>query len=728
MNTFPLARELVLVGGGHSHVIFLRMLAMNPLAGLKVTLISPDTRTPYSGMLPGLIAGHYQEDQVHIDLIPLCRFAGVDLVRAAVDGIDTQRQEVSLPGRPNIRYDILSLDVGSTPSTSNLGELHEKSKVVPVKPISNFLERWQQFLMRHRDGGIREVGFVGAGAGGIELCLSVHHYLNEVLSANDVRLHVFTSGKTVLEEFSAGVRIRLEKRLAQLGIEVHREFVATGYADGQVSSEDGRNVRCDELFWVTQAGAQSWLKDAGLAVDDRGFVAVNDTLQSTSHDNIFAVGDCATMVNNPRPKAGVYAVRQGAPLFRNICAYAEGKALRDYKPQSSFLSLISTGDKSAVAARNGFTAQGAWVWRWKDWIDQRFMARFNDLPEMTRPAENALQEEFDDQMQCGGCGSKVASDLLSEVLTELMPGKVPTDDAAVIDVPAGTQLIQSVDHFRGFVNDPYLQARIAVCHALSDIYACGGTPLSVLASMTLPHAKPDISRSLLSQLLRGTLDQLAEEGADLVGGHTSEGMELSLGFTANGSVDPEARWGKGLSRDGDVVILTKPLGTGALFAADMQYRARGEWIASAIDSMLISNREACNIARDFDVSACTDITGFGLAGHLLEMVSPEVGLEIDLTTLPLLPGADECLNQLQIRSTLHEANRRAAALALDHAEILFDPQTAGGLLLVVPAEEGGVLVEKLRAAGYPLAAIIGTTVHRTADTSPIRFMNQNSGD
>ncbi len=726
MNTYPLARELVLVGGGHSHVIFLRMLAMKPLPGLKVTLVSPDTRTPYSGMLPGYISGHYKEDDIYIDLGPLCRFAGADLVRASATGIDTQRQTIHLAGRPSLRYDILSLDIGSTPSTS---VLDEQDSVVPVKPIAGFLERWRSFLTRYKQGGIAHVGFVGAGAGGIELCLSVHHYLTQVLSAGDVRLHVFTSGKTILEEFDAGVRIRFEKKLAADGIEVHREFYAKDYRQGRVTSDDGRTVVCDEVFWVTQAGVQSWPADSGLAVDEGGFVQVTDTLQSTSHDNVFAVGDCAVMVNHRRPRAGVYAVRQGPPLFQNICAYAQGKKLKPHIPQSQFLSLISTGDKRAVGSRNGLVVEGAWVWRWKDWIDQRFMSRFNDLPEMRIEHVNSLQDEFDDQMQCGGCGSKLASDLLEEVLSELMHEKVPRDDAVVVDVPAGSQLLQSVDHFRGFVNDPYLQARIAVCHALSDVYACGGDALSVLASITLPYGKPDVSRSLLRQLLQGTLDQLKEEGAELVGGHTSEGMELSIGFTANGLVKPGERWSKQISRTGDVVILTKPLGTGTLFAADMQYRAQGSWIAEALDSMLMSNRKAAVLARDYDVSACTDITGFGLAGHLLEMAGSALGVELDLPSVAQLEGSESCLHQLGIRSTLHDANRRASGLHLEPAaDILFDPQTAGGLLLVVAEKDAADLLGRLHAEGYSKASMIGMAVARGLDDAPLTVTSWMGGD
>ncbi len=710
MENYPLARELVLVGGGHSHVICLRMLAMKPVPGLKVTLISPDIRTPYSGMLPGLVAGHYSTADVHIDLVPLCRFAGADFIQGSVVGLDLDRQQVQIAGRPSQSYDVLSLDIGSTPSQQQLAQTQA---VLPVKPISRFLTRWQAFLTRYQAGEIRRVGFVGAGAGGVELCLAVHHRLSSQAEAPLPEVHLFTSGKTVLTDYAAGVRIRFEALLAARNIHVHREFKAQSYdADGNLCSDDGRQVALDEAFWVTQAGAQPWLAESGLAVDEGGFVQVEDTLQSTSHSNVFAVGDCAAMVHHPRPKAGVYAVRQGPPLFRNLAAYALGDAVSAYKPQSTFLSLISTGDQHAIASRNGFSTAGHWVWRWKDWIDQRFMARFSDLPVMHRKPLNTLQAEFDDQMHCGGCGSKVASDLLSEVLQALMPGAVPEGDAALINVPPGKVLLQSVDHFRSFLNDPYQQARIAVSHALSDVYACGGEALSVQASITLPFGKPSVSRSLLTAILSGTRDQLAEEGAQLVGGHTSEGPELSIGFTANGLVDEQALWRKQPGLAGLELVLTKPLGTGVLFAADMQHRARGEWINAAVAMMSISNRESARICREVGINACTDITGFGLAGHALEMTGPGIGIALDITDIPLLAGVRECFEELGIRSSLHEANRRASGLTGSgyRNEILFDPQTAGGLLIAVEADLTDELLRRLREAGYPDAAKIGKTI------------------
>lgn len=705
MENFPIARHLVLAGGGHSHVIFLKMLGMQPVPGLKVTLVSPETSTPYSGMLPGLIAGHYVPEEVYIDLVPLCRFAGADFVRGRVGGLDPEQRIVRLAERPDLHYDLLSIDIGSTPALGSL----DAGAVIPVKPIGELLQKWQAFLDSLAQGGISDVGFVGAGAGGVEMCLAVNHALQA--AGYRCRLHLFTDGKTILREYPANVRIAFERTLDQQSIEVHRAFRATASAAGELVAEDGRRVRLDRIFWITQAGAQAWPANAGLDVDANGFIRTRDSLQTLKHDSIFAVGDCATMVNHPRPKAGVHAVRQGKPLYRNIRALLLGEQLKAFAPQQSFLSLITTGPRTAVASRNGLMASGDWVWRWKNWIDQRFMQQFTKLPVMRSAAGNALLAEFDEQMHCGGCGAKVSADLLRETLVELLGADhVPADDAVTVAIPPGRQLLQSVDHLRAFVSDPYLQARIAVCHAVSDIYACGGTGHSAMAMLTLPFAKPGVTRNLLHQVMSGTLHQLAAEGMALTGGHTSEGMEMSLGFAVNGLVSEGRRWDKQGLEAGDALILTKALGTGTIMAADMQYRAKGAWVEAAIQSMLMSNRQVVDALAGLEIHAATDVTGFGLAGHLREMISGTGrGAALNLSSIPRLAGADECLHDLGIQSTLHGANRTAAAVGnlIDAAEILFDPQTSGGLLIGLSPESAEPAVTALQAAGFSSAAIIG---------------------
>ncbi|MEX0942113.1 MAG: selenide, water dikinase SelD [Pseudomonadales bacterium] len=697
--------DLVLLGGGHSHVILLRMLGMRPLPGLQVTLISPDVRSAYSGMLPGVIAGHYSPDDIHIELVPLCRFAGARFIKANVSDIDPVARLVPVPGRPDLHYDLLSIDIGITPDLNEIKGAAEQG--IAVKPINEFLAKWQAF----ETSVARRVGVVGAGAGGVELCLAIHHRLTNGLGRKDLEMHLFCDGPEVLSGYPHRVQQQFRHHLSKRGIECHTGYRAVSYEDHTLVSMTGQSCQLEQAFFVTQAASQPWLQDTGLELDEDGFIAVRTNLLSMNFDNVFAVGDIARVIDDPRPKAGVYAVRQGPPLYRNIRRLIAGKRARPFSQQKDFLSLITTGDKYAIATRNGLSAEGRWVWHWKNWIDHRFMNRFNHLP--------AMKESPDDPMHCGGCGSKVSGDLLREVLAGLNVAQSQMDDAAIYDVPAGQVILQTVDAFRAFIDDPYLFAKVAVHHALSDIYAMAGTPANALAIVTLPYAPADKTRQLLTELLAGALAALASEGVELVGGHTSEGPELSLGFSVTGIGTPATLLHKGGAMAGDVLVLTKPLGTGALFAADMRSKAKGAWTMAALDSMLLSNQAAMAILRDAGANACTDITGFGLGGHLQEMLLASsqteamMGAALELDGLPILSGAMEVMAG-GIYSELHEGNRRSVQhlkkVHHPNFEILFDPQTSGGLLAAIPSTTVEGVIEALIGAGYTSAARVGVVV------------------
>lgn len=709
MRNSPVAKDLVLVGGGHSHVIVLRMLAMHPVPGLQITLVSPHLRSAYSGMLPGLIAGHYTEDDIHIELAPLCRFAGARFVVAPVTRIDPEGQWIVAEGRPPMPYDTASIDVGITPDLSGIAGAAD---AIAVKPINRFLAKWAAFMTRVDAGEIRHVAFVGAGAGGVELCLAASNRLKSI-GANDIQCHLISDKSAILPAYPSTVQTHFMRHLARAGVRVHTDFLAEQFIDGTVIAESGKRIEADEAFFVTRARAPDWLHDTGLTLNDRGFIMVRPTLQTLHHDNIFAAGDVAHVVDFPRPKAGVYAVRQGPPLYRNLMRQLLEKPAKRFRPQQEFLSLITTGARSAVASKYGLSAEGRWVWRWKNWIDRRFMARFNRLPVMKTEKLTGLLKNFDDQMHCGGCGAKVSADILREVLEELELSKAGLDDTAVSPAPQGKLMLASVDAFRAFIDDPIAFARVAVNHALGDIYAMGGDPVSALAIITLPYATPAKSKQLLRDLLGGVVAQLGEDGVDLVGGHTGEGVELSLGFSVHGVADPDQLITKSGTRPGDMLILSKALGTGTLFAADMQARAKGAWTQNALASMLVSNRDAALVLRAHKVHALTDVTGFGLAGHLSEMLATSgCGATLNLQTLPVLPGALETM-ALGITSTLHEANRRSTGPVAHSddpkSELLFDPQTAGGLLAAVAPEDAETVLAALHDAGYRDAAIVGKT-------------------
>ena len=739
----PVLRDLVFVGGGHSHVVVLRMFAMKPEPGVRITVICTDIDTPYSGMLPGYISGHYSFDDVHIDLGKLCAFAGARFYHDAVVGIDRERKLVLCRDRPPVPYDVLSINIGSTPQVQRVEGAAALS--VPVKPIARFNQRWLALLEQVRQWPVQRapmtVAVVGGGAGGVELLLSMQYRLRKELKAlgrnpESLRFVLFTSSATVLPTHNAGVQQRFARVLRERGVTVHTGAEVVKVSRGCLHTRDGRTWDADETLWVTQAGGPAWLQGTGLVLNASGFVRVNAQLQTLNDPDVFAAGDIADFTDRPLEKAGVFAVRMGKPLTENLRRRLRGEPLKTYHPQRSWLSLISTGDRYAVASRGALGLAGAWVWRWKDHIDRTFMRRFTELPPMvsgrTEPqaslalsAEESLQAISAIAMRCGGCGAKVGANVLSRALGSLQPVERPDvliglhspDDAAVVRVPLGKAVVQTVDFFRALIDDPYVFGKVAANHALGDIFAMGGEPQTATAVVTVPPGLERKVEELLTQMMGGAIEVLNAAGCALVGGHTGEGAELALGFAINGLIDEsmDGVMRKGGMKPGDVLLLTKPIGTGTLFAAQARHAAKGRWIDAALKSMVQSNQSGAEIVRQHGANACTDLTGFGLLGHLLEMTRPSnVDAELSMSALPLLDGAVECV-QAGIVSSLQPANvrlrralRNADAFIQDPCyPLLFDPQTAGGLLASVPAAQAAACVSALKAAGYAHTAIIG---------------------
>jgi selenide,water dikinase len=374
-----MVKDLVLVGGGHSHVTVLKQFGMQPMPGVRLTVICRDVHTPYSGMLPGFLAGHYAYDDIHIDLGPLSRFAGARLYHDEVIGLDLANRTVHCRQHPAVAYDVLSLNTGSTPGYAQVPGAEQV--VVPVKPISNFVPRWEHLVTRvlAAPNAVR-IGVVGAGAGGVELSLAMQFRLQQALRdagrTDTVVYHLFSASPDILPTHNRHVQAKLRRVLTARGIQVHEGCqVVEVYKDG-LRCADGRMYKLEEILWVTDATAAAWLAEAGLAVDERGFVLVNAALQSVSHPDVFAAGDVAAVAPYPREKSGVIAVRQGKPLARNLRRALTGRTPRPFVPQKKWLALISTGDQYAIASRGGWSVEGRWVWRWKDWIDRRFMRQY----------------------------------------------------------------------------------------------------------------------------------------------------------------------------------------------------------------------------------------------------------------------------------------------------------------------------------------------------------------
>ena len=377
--------DIVLVGGGHAHVEVLRTFAMRPEAGVRLILIARELATFYSGMLPGVVAGLYTPEQAHIDLTRLSAATGARLIHAEAVGLDRARKHVLLADRPPIAYDVVSIDVGITPALMPIAGAGEHG--IPVKPIGRFMSQFDALLGRCRSSdGPRRIAVIGGGAGGVELLLSVRARLLKDIDLLDrgataPSFALVTAGE-ILETHNRRVRDAFRDLLRSRGIELHEHRRALAVTADAIELEGGTAVKADAVLVATDARAPDWFAATGLLLAPGGFIAVNNMLQTFNDPDVFAAGDCAAMIATPREKAGVFAVRSGPPLAENLRRRACGRPPTAWRPQRRHLTLISTGERHAVASRAWFKAEGAWVWRLKDFIDRRWMRMYQEVDAM----------------------------------------------------------------------------------------------------------------------------------------------------------------------------------------------------------------------------------------------------------------------------------------------------------------------------------------------------------
>lgn len=361
MSVVGLAQShLVLVGAGHAHLEVLQRLARSPHPGARVTVVARSAATAYSGMLPGVLAGHYEPQDMLIPVAPLAARAGAALVVAEAVGVDPDEKRLRLSNGSDIAFDLLSLDIGSSPDLSAAPDIGDR--LVAVKPLDQFIPRWRAAEATYLSRPEARAAVVGGGLAGIEIALALRRRLERTGASACIAL--IERGPVLAPGMSAAARRALTRALSAGGVEL--QVGATVDPD------------FDVVVWTTGAAAAPWLSATGLALDDRGFVLVGADLQSCSHPGVFAVGDVASMAESPRPKAGVFAVRQGPILHSNLRRSLLAQPLRRYRPQRSWLNLIATGPRHAIATRNGVTVSGAWVWKWKNRIDRRFVGLYHN--------------------------------------------------------------------------------------------------------------------------------------------------------------------------------------------------------------------------------------------------------------------------------------------------------------------------------------------------------------
>lgn len=359
-------KSVVLVGGGHTHALVLNALKTAPLEGAKVTVINPGKTAPYSGMLPGFVAGHYTRAELDIDLGALSQKVGASLIDGRACAMDPNQKLIHLEDGGALPYDFASVDVGITSRMDSLPGFKEFG--VPAKPLDNFSRKWDEF---RSSTGPKHVAIIGGGIAGAELAMAMAHALRDDRHGISIKL---VDRSKILSSNGERAQKRVRKALSTNGVEVLEGANVAEVTSTDVMLSDGKGVVANFVVGAAGATPHDWVMDTGLELED-GFIKVSVSLE-TSAESVFAVGDCAHMTANPRPKAGVYAVRQAPILLENLRRAMREAPLLSYDPQSDYLKLVSLGSKQAFGEKMGFGAAGHLVWRVKDRIDRSFMNQF----------------------------------------------------------------------------------------------------------------------------------------------------------------------------------------------------------------------------------------------------------------------------------------------------------------------------------------------------------------
>ena len=622
-----------------------------------ITLVNQSSTTIYSGMFPGVVAGKYKFDEILIDVRNLASKAGVSFVKAEIEGIDLKKKKLLLARRPEIEYSLLSLNIGTTTNFTSKSSISSDKKLsVPIKPFSESLEFIIDQDIYKDDPSAKPFVIIGAGFAGIEIAFSLRNRWPK----RPIQLKVKPSTK-------------LTKNILRTIHDLHIEIIY-----------DNPSALYPALI-CTGNKSFKWIQDSRLPIDNCGRVLTEDTLQVVNYPELFAVGDCGVIRGYPRPSSGVWAVRSAKPLAINLEIISKGIKLKKWKPQRKAVQILdikSTNKESKAFISWGELMIGPFNFlsRLKESIDKKFVSEFYLIKDID--SEMFAEKEM---IKCRGCAAKLAFTPLSSALNKLELIEPSKDDSIDIGrLNSSKTLIQSVDGFPSLISDPWLNGRLLAFHSSSDIWACGGSVISAQSVVNLPSLPNDLQQELLFQVLEGINSALTIQGAKLIGGHTLEsrktsedtfalGIESSL--TVNGIIDDkEYFWSKGGMKKGDQILISRSLGTGIIFSAFMNGQVKPYILDSVLKEMNKSQHGIVNYINQLTntnqnskiVNACTDITGFGLLGHLSEMLEStnnnqlKKNLEplkiiLELDNIPVYDGVKELLDK-GFESTLAPSN------------------------------------------------------------------------
>ena len=686
MQQTSLNKQLVLIGGGHANVQVLRKLCMNRYKGLNAVLISESYGAIYSGMTPGYIEKLYSLDEITIDLQRLCFNAGATFIKDKVVRIDEKNQILYLNDNPSIKFDLLSINSGSNSDKQTI-KIENDSKVISVKPINNLVSKINLIDEIIEKSSQKKVSIIGGGVASFELSFALHKRYHGNISLEIISKHLLEEKN--LNKSSIN---KIKKILKNMGINlISKQAIAINNSEIKVDDEDV--IYSDLILLSTGASLPKWLAQSKLDKDEN-FIAVNQHLQSLNFKNIFVSGDAASIQNFKRPKSGVMAVRQGEMLRDNLFLFLQNKSLKKFQPQKNWLYLIGTYKYSAILNYFNFSFEGKWCWVLKKLIDLNFMKKFYfpGQTDMNKKIFNLTEHKEDiPKMYCQGCGSKVSKNTLVNYLSNQKKNS-ELSDATEIKFDY-RDILQTIDHIKLFNSfNPYDFGIISYLHSQNDILAAGGSVHSLSVSIGVPISENLVESFYLEYFMGGIQNEVTKDGALLASGHSYQTEEPAITITMNGSLNKKAN--KSLATEGNLIYLSKPLGTGYLLAA---YFQNSKLLSISDFEILLKHLKTGNDLAAKSGFSCgsqlmTDISGFGLASHLGDICqSSNLSAQIHLNKDILINDKLEILKNFE--SSGYKNNYLSSfnliSIKDDHPllKIIFDPQTNGPLLIAIDKEK-----------------------------------------
>tara|TARA_B100000989_G_scaffold157485_1_gene117624 strand:- start:1159 stop:3315 length:2157 start_codon:yes stop_codon:yes gene_type:complete len=673
-------KQLVLIGGGHANVQVLKKLSMTEIKGLNTILISENFEATYSGMTPGYIHNDFSKKEVTIDLQKLCLNAGATFIKDKVIRLESNNQKLELKNNPSLNYDLLSINTGSISNTKGI-KIENDSKCISVKPISLLIKKIEQIdkVLKLKKN---KITIIGGGVASFEIAFSlVRRYENNI--------NIVILGKSILAEKNLNSKTKKEllKIANDLGIKQYTTQV-TSISKDYVEFKNGEKIKSDLNLLSTGASLPEWLLESRLSKGEDGFITVDKNLLSISNKNIFVTGDACNVQNTIRTKSGVMAVRQGEILKENIFLKLFNKPLLNFKPQKNWLYLIGTYPDYALLNYFSLSLHSRLCWKLKVLIDKNFINKFKFTNKILMKKKTLqLYKSKKIKMYCQGCGSKVSKkNLINFLKKEKLSTNLSDSSKIIMNSKTILQTIDHIKHFNSF--NPYDFGRISYLHSQNDILSAGGRVKSLSVSLAVPFSEDYVESFFLNYFMNGIFFESNKYHSTFEAGHSYHSNEPGITINMNGEQLVET--GKNFANCGDLIYLTKPLGTGYLLSAYMENsnHLSSEDFKKIIYYLTLSNYLSAESARKNNCRVMTDVSGFGLGSHLSDIsksskLTANISLKQNIlinNNLNLLHSHKSTGFKDNFDSTIEFISNKNFNKLIN---ILFDPQTNGPLIIII---------------------------------------------